>query len=140
MPKLDFQQVNLKSLTNERATYSFCELKEFVNWKVERIYFIQDCKVATGAHCHFEENEMFVMAKGSCTAVIDRGNGIEEFPMTGPDSAIVVGNHVWHGFKDFSEDALFLAFSSTNYREDRSDYCEDYEEYRKILKEKGFIE
>ena len=79
------------------------------------------------------------MAKGNCTAVIDQGAGLEEIEMTGPADAIYVGNHVWHAFKNFSEDAILLALSSTNYQEDRSDYCEDYEEYRGILKEKGLV-
>jgi len=138
MPKLNFKKVQLKTLTNERATYSFCELKEYIDWKVERVYFIQNVQEATGQHCHFEENEMFVMARGTCTAIIDFGNGKEDIELNGPGDAIVVDNHVWHGFKDFSEDAMLLAYSSTNYREDRSDYLEDYDEYKKLLHEKRF--
>jgi hypothetical protein len=55
--------------------------------------------------------------------------------MTGPTSAIYTGEYVWHHFKDFSTDAILLALSSTNYNPDRSDYIEDYEEYKKIIKE-----
>lgn len=139
MPELKFKKMNLKSLTNERATYSFCELKDFIDWKVERVYFMQDIHADLGGHCHFEEKEFFIMSKGSCTAVIDQGNGLEEIRMEGPADGVYIGDHVWHAFKDFSEDAVLLALSSTNYREDRSDYCEDYEEYRTILKNKGYI-
>ena len=94
--------------------------------------FIQDCKQATGQHCHKIEKEMFVLQRGSCVAVIDRGNGKENFPMSGPGDYLYVGNYVWHGFKDFSSDAILLAISSTNYNPDRSDYIEDYEEYLKV--------
>ena len=40
-------------------------------------------------------------------------------------------------FKDFSDDALLVALSSTNYSPDRSDYLEDYKAYRNMLEEKG---
>lgn len=126
---LEFKQLDLKTITNERATYSFCELKDYVDFDIKRVYYIQDCHEATGQHCHMEEKELFIMVRGTCTAVIDRGDGKEDIPFAGPGDAMYVGNHVWHGFKDFSEDAILLACSSTNYREDRSDYIEDYDAY-----------
>jgi len=131
---LDFKQQKLKIVKNERATYSFCELFQFVDWDVKRVYYIQDCKEATGQHCHKEEKELFVVQRGSCVAIIDRGQGKEEIPMQGPGDAIYVGNYVWHGFKEFSPDAVLLAMSSTNYREDRSDYIEDYAVYQETIK------
>jgi len=129
---LDFKKLQLKIVQNERAVYSFAELKEFIDFEVKRVYFIQDCKEATGQHCHKIEKEMFVMQRGSCVGIIDRGNGKEDFPLGGPGDALYVGNYVWHGFKDFSADAMLLALSSTNYNPDRSDYIEDYEEYLKV--------
>lgn len=129
---LDFKQLQLKILQNEKATYAFAELKDFVDFEVKRIYFIQNCKEVTGQHCHKIEKEMFVMQRGSCVAIIDRGNGKEDILMNGPGDAIYVGNYVWHGFKNFSDDAILLALSSTNYSPDRSDYVEGYEEYLKI--------
>ena len=41
MPELKFEKLTLKSLQNERATYSFCELQEYIGWKVERVYFMK---------------------------------------------------------------------------------------------------
>jgi mannose-6-phosphate isomerase-like protein (cupin superfamily) len=139
MKKLDFRKVQLKTLQNERATYTFNELKEHIDWKVERVYFIQDVKEATGAHCHFVENEMFIIARGSCMAIIDDGSGLKDVVLNSNGDAIVTGALVWHGFRNFSPDAMLLALSSTNYSEDRSDYCEDYDRYREILKEKGLL-
>ena len=130
---LIFKKVQLKIIQNERATYSFAELKDFIDFEVKRVYFIQNCKEVTGQHCHKTEKEMFIMQKGSCVAVIDQGNGKEDILLSGPGEAICVGNYVWHGFKDFSPEAILLALSSTNYSPDRSDYVEDYEEYKKMI-------
>ena len=129
---LNFEKKELKVVDLDRGLYSFCELQDYVDWDVKRIYFVQRSK-ETGQHCHFKENELFMLVKGSCTAVIDYGKGIEKIKFTSPGDALIVGNHVWHGFKDMSDDAILLAVSSTNYTQDRSDYCEDYEGYQKII-------
>jgi len=132
--ELVFKKLNLKIVKNERAVYSFAELKDYIDFDVKRIYFLQDFHADTGQHCHKIEKELFIMQRGTCTAIIDRGNGKEEIPMSGPGEAIYVGAYVWHGFKNISSDAVFLALSSTNYNPDRSDYIEDYEAYSEMIK------
>ena len=86
----------------------------------------------TGEHCHFVEEELFIVAKGSVTAIIDKGQGKEDIRLSGPSEAIYVPNYVWHGFKDASPDFVLIALSSTNYNPDRSDYQENYDEYLKV--------
>ena len=132
---LKFKKTQLKVVNDPKGTYTFCELKDFIDWEIKRIYYIQNSQ-QTGQHCHYVENEFFIMVKGRATAVIDQGNGKEDIVMEGPGDAIYVGNHVWHGFKDISEDGIILAYSSTNYNPDRSDYLEDYEEYQKVIASK----
>ena len=56
------------------------------------------------------------MQTGACTAIIDSGAGKEDVRLETGD-AIYVGAYVWHGFKDFTDDAFVLAMSSTNYGE-----------------------
>jgi len=129
--KLVFKKTKIKTLQNDKAAYGFVELKDFIDFEVKRVYYIHNCKQATGQHCHKEEKELFVMQTGACTAIIDSGAGKEDVRLETGD-AIYVGNHVWHGFKDFSEDAMVLAMSSTNYMEDRSDYIENYDEYKEL--------
>lgn len=131
-----FAKLQLKTTQTRGKIYSIAELKDYIDFSVARMYFIQGSQEDTGQHCHKEEKELFVMVKGSCTAIIDRGNGKEDVPLTAPADAIYIPNYVWHGFKNFSEDAILMALSSTNYREDRSDYIEEYDEYLKIRDEK----
>ncbi len=128
-----FQQVELKKIQAPNFVMSPVELKDYIDFEVKRVYFITKPTGKTGAHCHKIEKEFFILQSGTCIAVIDRGNGLEEIKMEGPTSALYVSEYVWHHFKDFSEDAILLALSSTNYNPDRSDYIEDYEEYKKVL-------
>lgn len=131
MPK-PFQTFTLKKIPTDRFIMSPVELKEYIDFEVKRVYFIAKPTEATGAHCHKVEEEFFILVQGSCTAVIDKGNGLEEIPLQGPTSGLYVPAYVWHHFKDFSPDAVLLALSSTNYNPDRSDYIEDYEEFKKM--------
>jgi len=131
-----FEQYTLKAFPSRGYIMSPVELKEYINFDVKRIYYVTKPTGDSGQHCHYIEKEFFILLQGTATAIIDRGKGKEEFPMTGPTSALYVPNYVWHGFKDFSEDAILLALSSTNYSPDRSDYLEDYEQYLTFRDEK----
>ena len=132
--QLKFKKFELKNIQAPNFIMSPVELKDYIDFEVRRVYFITKPTGPTGSHCHKIEIEFFIIIQGSCTAVIDRGNGFEEFELEGPISALYVGNFVWHHFKDFSSGAILLALSSTNYNTDRSDYIEDYEEYKKVIK------
>jgi len=126
----------LKNIDTPNFTMTPLELNEYIDFEVKRIYFVTDPKTGiSGEHCHYKEEEFFVLIQGSAIAVIDKGAGKEEIPLEGIKNAMYVPNYVWHGFKNFSNDAILLAVSSTNYIPDRSDYIEDYNEYLKIRDE-----
>jgi hypothetical protein len=131
--ELIFRQFKFKTFTNTGVALTPVELKDFIDFTVKRIYYITDFAQPTGQHCHYIEKEFFICQRGTVTAVIDRGNGIEYLPLRGPEDAIYVGNYVWHGFQDASSDCVLLALSSTNYSSDRSDYITDYGEYKKTV-------
>lgn len=132
-----FAKVHLKTVSAKEKVYTFAELHEHIDFTPKRLYIIanEGSTTPTGQHCHHEEKEFFIMTQGECTAIIDSGNGREDVHLEHGD-AIYVPNYVWHGFKDLSADAIITALSSTNYRQDRSDYIEDYDEYLKIRDEK----
>lgn len=132
---LVYKTSQVKSIQAPNFIMHPAELKDFIDFDVKRVYYITDTTGATGAHCHLQENELFVLLQGTCVAVVDKGKGLEEIPMTQNDTHYV-GNYVWHHFKDFSSDAILLALSSTNYNPDRSDYIEDYDVYLTTRREK----
>jgi len=129
-----FQKFTLPTHHTQRSHLTPIELKDYIDFEPKRIYYVTNVLENTGAHCHFEEKEFFVVIQGSCIATIDQGGGIEEIPMQQGD-ALYAANYVWHGFIDVSRDFILLAVSSTNYRPDRSDYQEDYDQYLKVRDE-----
>ncbi len=133
---MKFRQFELKKIQAPKFMMTPVELKDYIDFEVKRVYFIAKPIGNTGAHCHKIEKEFFILQSGACTAVIDQGRGLEEIKIAGPAAALYVGEYVWHHFKDFSADAILLALSSTNYSPDRSDYIENYEDYKKAISEK----
>lgn len=126
----EFKKLQLKTFTNRGFNLTPVEFKDLVPFEVKRMYFFESLKPEdkTGAHCHKIEEEFFIQAKGTSVATIDKGQGIEDVPLTAGE-AIYCPNYVWHGFKNPSADAVIIALSSTNYSPDRSDYVEDYQAY-----------
>ncbi len=131
--RLKFKQFELEKIQASNFIMSPVELKDYIDFEIKRIYYITNPTEKTGAHCHKIEKEFFILIQGKCTAVIDCGNGLKEINMAGSTSALYIGNYIWHHFKNFSKDAILLALSSTNYSPDRSDYIENYDEYKKYL-------
>lgn len=126
-----YKKFKIDTTITEKASYDILELKDYIDFPVKRVYFVQDFKAEfIGGHCHKVEEELFVMTRGNCTAVLDVGGGLDEIPFRRGE-ALYVGNYTWHTFKNFSPGAVFLAISSTNYNPDRSDYIENYEEFKK---------
>ncbi len=129
-----FQKIQLRTFVNRGFNLTPVELRDLVPFNVKRVYYFDDLKpgAQTGEHCHYQEEEFFIVAKGTVTAIIDKGKGKEDIVLSGPSHALYVPNYVWHGFKEASADCLVIALSSTQYNPDRSDYLEDYEAYVKI--------
>lgn len=130
---LEFKQFQIKKIQAPHFVMSPVELNEYIDFEVKRIYFITKPTGDTGQHCHLKEKELFIVQSGSCTAIIDRGQGLEEILLNAPTDAIYIGNYIWHGFKNLSDDLVLLAVSSTNYNPNREDYIEDYAKYKQEI-------
>jgi len=132
--KKQFGRINLTTFSDRDFNLTPIEFKDIVPFEVKRIYYIDNIKLGDeiGGHCHKIEEELFVIIKGSITAIIDAGRGKENIRLCGTTDAIYVPNYVWHGFKDASTDCVILALSSTNYKPTREDYIEDYNEHLQI--------
>lgn len=132
--KLIFRVLRAVRNATPNCFLDIMELKDYIDFVPLRIYFLHDFKnqLKAGGHCHLEEKELLVLLKGSCTAEIDAGDGIQEIEMV-PGMAFYVGNYVWHFFRNFSPDAVLLCVASTNYSSDRRDYVSDYGDFRNLI-------
>lgn len=130
-----YKVFTLKNIQTPNFLMTPLELKEYIDFPVKRVYFISSPTGNTGNHAHkAEEDEIFIQIQGQSTICVDDGSGMEEIVLSGPKNAISIPHLVWHGFKDLSPDCVILALTSTNYDPARSDYCEDYGEFKQLCK------
>lgn len=128
-----YKLFELKNIQAANFLMTPLELKDYLDFEVKRVYFISHPTGDTGQHVHPEqEDELFVQIQGSCTIVVDDGQGLEEIRLVGGKSAIYIPHMVWHGFKDQSPDSILMALTSTNYDPSRADYVETYDEFKKL--------
>ncbi|MCD6109374.1 FdtA/QdtA family cupin domain-containing protein [bacterium] len=122
-----FEFFTLPVFTDNRGSLIPLELKEYIPWEPKRIYYAINNKDGRGGHCHRTEQELFICIQGSMTVKLHDGKNWTEKKMTAPLEAVHVNNMVWHEFIDFSQDAVLLAISSTNY--DNEDYVRNFDQF-----------
>lgn len=127
-----FEFIKLQEFNDEKGTLVPLELKEYINWEPKRVYYAIDNKSDRGGHAHRIEKELFICPRGEITARLHDGLKWHEKRLKSPLDAVRVDNMIWHEFTDFTDDAILLAVSSTNY--DKKDYIRDFD---KFLNEKS---
>lgn len=122
-----YEFFTLPVFTDNRGSLIPLELKEYISWEPKRVYYAIDMKEGRGGHCHRTEKELFICLQGNMTAKLHDGKEWIEKEMKAPREAVRVDNRVWHEFTNFSDDAILLAVSSTNY--DSDDYIRDFDQF-----------
>ncbi len=130
-----YKLFNLKNIQAPNFLMTPLELKEYFDFEVKRVYWISNPIGDTGNHAHRKfEDELFVQIQGTSTITVDDGTGLTSIELVGPKSAIYVPHMVWHGFSKLSSDCIILALTSTNYDPSRTDYIENYDEFKSLCK------
>lgn len=105
--------------------------KEQIPFEVKRTYFVvaDETETQTGQHAHYEEEEVFLIVKGSAVLISIDENGEDVEIELKAGEAVYIPKMMWHGFRQIASESVIAAFSSTHHEADRSDYLEDREEY-----------
>ncbi len=122
----------LPVFTDKRGSLTPIELKEYVLWDPKRVYYAFDISDGRGGHAHRIENEFFVCLQGKMTVKLHDGKTWTTRDLTTRGDAVRVDNMVWHEFTNFSENAILLAISSTNY--DSDDYIRNFDHFIKEIR------
>src|SRR3972149_9567988 len=108
--------------------------KEF---SIKRVYWIADVKgeKKSGQHVHTDEDEIFIVMRGSCNIILDDTGKKRSIPLKQND-IVWVPRLVWHGYEKTSTDCIVLALTNINYDPERKGYIIDYAEFKKIVAQK----
>lgn len=121
------KSIKIPTFTDERGSLSAAELKDYIDWKPERIYYVTDVKQKRGGHAVIGEKKIYICVQGEITARIHDGERWEEYKLKGPDDALIMDEMNYREFDDFSQGAVLLSISNMNY--DKSKYIYDFDEF-----------
>lgn len=131
----NFYQFTIPKHSDSRGDLLPVEFSEELPFTPKRVYFLQNTPENTmrGAHCHHQEQEIFICISGQCEAFIDAdGTGKKKVMLDSSEKAIFVGTQVWHEFTNFSKGAILLCLSSVHYLPGEENYEYEYQNFIKL--------
>lgn len=128
----DVRLINLPKISDPRGNLSFVEQENHIPFEIKRTYWIYDVPggESRGGHAYKETDEFIIAISGNFDVVVDDGKDRKVFTLNRSYFGLYIPRGLWRTIEKFSTNSLALEFASTSY--DRSDYVEDYVEYKKM--------
>ena len=128
----DVRLINLPKISDPRGNLSFVEQENHIPFEIKRTYWIYDVPggESRGGHAYKETDEFIIAISGSFDVVVDDGKDRKTLTLNRSYFGLYIPRGLWRTIENFSTNSLALEFASTSY--DRSDYVEDYVEYKKM--------
>lgn len=123
-----FEKIQLGIFKDERGSLTPIELKDYIDWPVKRIYYVNHVKGTRGGHCVRGEKKMYVCQQGTVKCRLHDGKKWHEISLSEGD-AVLMKEPCFREFMDFSDGSVLLAISSVNYNP--KDYIYDLDEFIK---------
>lgn len=129
--------IQLPKFVDVRGNLSFVEQDSHIPFRVKRTYWIYDVPGGENRGGHaFRQNDEFIIAlSGAFDVVIDNGYERKVVTLNRSYYGLLVPKGYWREMQNFSTNSVALILSSVDY--DRSDYIEDYFEYKKYIQRGG---
>ena len=128
----DVRLINLPKISDPRGNLSFVEQENHIPFEIKRTYWIYDVPggESRGGHAYKETDEFIIAISGSFDVVVDDGKDRKTLTLNRSYFGLYIPRGLWRTIENISTNSLALEFASTSY--DRSDYVEDYVEYKKM--------
>ncbi|MGN0999423.1 MAG: sugar 3,4-ketoisomerase [Faecousia sp.] len=122
---------------DERGQLIAIEERKDLPFDIKRVYYIYDTLpgVRRGFHAHRSLEQILVCVHGSCKILLDNGYEQEIVTLDQPSDGLYISNDTWREMYDFSEGAVLLVLASEYY--DEADYIRNYEDFLKMVRQKG---
>lgn len=128
----DVKLIELPKITDPRGNLSFVEQNNHIPFEIQRTYWIYDVPGGEErcGHAYKTTDEFIIAIAGAFDVTVDDGNIKKTFTLNRSYYGLYIPKGLWGKMHNFSTASLALKLANTKY--DRSDYVEDYEEYRKL--------
>ena len=134
----DVKLIELPKFMDLRGNLSFVEQNNHIPFEIQRTYWIYDVPGGEdrGGHAYKTTDEFIIAIAGAFDVTVDDGVNQKTLSLNRSYYGLYIPKGLWRKMDNFSTASLALEFANTKY--DRSDYIEDYEQY-KTMKSNGEI-
>jgi wxcM family protein len=131
-----YKLLNFPQLGDERGHLVVVEGNKDIPFEIKRIFYIygSDKDVIRGQHANRLSEFVLINISGRCNVFVDDGENQETVILDKPYQGIYLNKMVWKNMLNFSKDAILLVLSNEYYNSE--EYIRDYEEFKKIIREK----
>lgn len=131
-PKL----ITHKEFSDQRGSLTFGEFEKDIPFPSKRFFMVYNVPELQerGKHAHKECHQYLLCVQGSVEVVTDNGYGKKSFLLNKPNEGLYLPPMTWGEQLNFKNNATLLVFTSHFY--DQNDYIHNYEEFKKLSKEK----
>lgn len=128
----DAKIIELPRFNDPRGNLSFVEQKNHIPFEIQRTYWIYDVPggESRGGHAFKNTSEFIIAMSGGFDVIVSDGTNKKTFTLNRSYYGLYIPNGLWRDITNFSTNSLALEFASTKY--DRSDYIEDYEQFKQM--------
>jgi hypothetical protein len=122
--------INLQKIEGKSGYLSFLDQDNQLPIQIKRLYWIFDAEEGAerGNHAHVDSDRVVVCLQGKATISIESIEGeVYNFTLDDPTKALYFPRLHWLNL-NLSEQAIFLAASSCNFKEDN--VIKDYTEFK----------
>lgn len=112
-----YRLINFDELGDERGKLVVIENLKNIPFEIKRIFYIYGTKpnVIRGQHANKISRFVLINLAGECKIKVNDGEKEEVFLMNKPNQGIYLDRLVWKDMYDFSEDAILLVLSDSEY-------------------------
>lgn len=128
---------DIKNLGDARGNLIVVEGGQTIPFDIKRIFYIygSDCDVVRGQHANRDSEFVLINVAGKSKVRITDGTEELFVELDSPSKAVYIPKMLWKDMYGFSSDSVLLVLTNTHYS--GSEYIRDFDEYKKIMKEKN---
>lgn len=121
---------------DERGSLVPVEGGRDIPFEIKRVYTVFGtlAGVRRGFHAHLATQQVAIAVCGSCTMVLDEGQGRHSVRLDRPNRGITIPPMVWHEMEDFSPDCVLMVLADSLY--DEADYVRDHARFTRLLSDR----
>lgn len=124
-----YNLIQTPNIQDERGSLSFIEIGGMLNFPINRVYWLYDCKLNRGGHAHKVLKQFIFCVAGAVDFILDDGNSRETITLDSPNKGLIIEKPLWREVTNLHNNPSVIILASDRY--DENDYIRSYEEFKK---------